>query len=182
MSKGLELGTTLHDFELPDENGETHRLSELQGNDVLVLMLGRGEHCPRERQHQRELLKLHEWAPVAFIQMVTILPNNPHDVYKMRISAGAHWTFLADEELELQQALDIEEYTALQPGSTVPHTVIPSPGLKIERVYVGYWFFGRPSSYRPWDELQEVFRETKVDFDPTLPAVRAAWERAQRSV
>ena len=28
-------------------------LSELQGDDPMILLLGRGEHCPRERQHQR---------------------------------------------------------------------------------------------------------------------------------
>ena len=63
MSKNLEPGMTLPDFELPDENGDLHRLSELQGDNCLVLMLGRGEHCPRERQHQRELLTLPRVVP-----------------------------------------------------------------------------------------------------------------------
>src|SRR4051795_9902943 len=99
MSKGLEPGMTLPDFELPDENGDMLRLSELQGDNVMVLMLGRGEHCPRERQHQREMLKFYEWCAVAFTEMVTVLPNEVHDVYKLKISTGAHWTFLADTEL-----------------------------------------------------------------------------------
>ena len=47
MSKGLEPGLTFPDFTLPDENGVRHRLSTLQGDDVLVLHLSRGEHCPR---------------------------------------------------------------------------------------------------------------------------------------
>ena len=51
MSDMLHPGMTLPDFELPDENGELHRLSELQGDDPMILLLGRGEHCPRERQH-----------------------------------------------------------------------------------------------------------------------------------
>jgi peroxiredoxin len=51
VSKGLEPGMTLPDFTLPDENGARHRLSTLQGTDVLVLHLSRGEHCPRERMH-----------------------------------------------------------------------------------------------------------------------------------
>ena len=57
MSNGLIPGSVLPDFELPDETGVRHRLSELQGENVVVLMLGRGEHCPRERQHQREMLQ-----------------------------------------------------------------------------------------------------------------------------
>jgi len=44
MSKGLTPGAVLPDFALPDENGMTHRLSQLQGDDSMILMLGRGEH------------------------------------------------------------------------------------------------------------------------------------------
>ena len=36
-----------------------------------------------------------------------------------------------------------------------------------ERVYVGYWFWGRPSPYKLWDDLESVFRRLKPDFDPT---------------
>ena len=71
MSK-IKVGATLPDFELPDENGGLHRLSELQGDDVMVLMLGRGEHCPRERRHQHEMLQFYEWCSVAFTQLVKI--------------------------------------------------------------------------------------------------------------
>ena len=35
--QGLKVGTILPDFELPDENGDMHRLSELQGDDIMVL-------------------------------------------------------------------------------------------------------------------------------------------------
>jgi peroxiredoxin len=176
--KNLEPGDVFPDFELPDENGVIRRLSELQGDDVLVLMLGRGEHCPRERQHQRELLRFHEWSSVAFTQMVTVLPNDLHDVYKLKISTGAHWTYLADADLELQTALDIREYTDPHHAATVPHTVILSPGLVIEKVYVGYWFWGRPSSYQLWADLGELVARTKADFDPLTEEARAAFAAA----
>jgi peroxiredoxin len=180
MSK-INIGATLPDFELPDENGVPRRLSELQGDDVMVLMLGRGEHCPRERQHQRELLRFYEWCSVAFTQLVTVLPNELHDVYKLKISTGAHWTYLADSELEVQAALDIREYTDPHHDANVPHTLILLPGLKIAKVYVGYWFWGRPSPYQLWLDLQEVFRELKADFDPTTPEAKAAWEAAMEA-
>jgi peroxiredoxin len=176
MSK-IKVGATLPDFELADENGTLRRLSELQGDDVLVLMIGRGEHCPRERQHQREMLKFYEWSSVAFTQLVTVLPNDLHDTYKLKISTGAHWTFLADVDLELQKALDIREYTDAVHAANVPHTLILSPGLKVEYVYVGYWFWGRPNPYRLWNDLEELFRKLKPDFDPTTPAAKTAWKR-----
>src|ERR1700750_3037605 len=38
MSAKLQPGMTLPDFELPDENGDLHRLSELQGDDPMILL------------------------------------------------------------------------------------------------------------------------------------------------
>jgi peroxiredoxin len=178
MSK-IKVGDTLPDFELPDENGEMHRLSDLQGENVMVLMLGRGEHCPRERQQQREMLKFYEWCSVAFTELVTVLPNELHDVFKLKISTGAHWTWLADTELEVQTALDIREYTDPVHDANVPHTLVLSPGLKIESVYVGYWFWGRPSPYQLWEDLQDLFRHLKADFDPTTTRAKAAWKELE---
>ncbi|HEY3020769.1 MAG TPA: redoxin domain-containing protein [Solirubrobacteraceae bacterium] len=182
MSVGLTPGAVLPDFELPDENGVMHRLSALQGDDAMVLMLGRGEHCPRERQHQFEMLKLQMWQPVAFTQMVTVLPNDLHDTYKMKVATGAQWTYLADADLEVQTALDIREYTDTHHAATVPHTLVLGPGLTIDNVYVGYWFWGRPSPYQLWEDLQDLLRRTKADYDPTAAEAKAAWEAAQREV
>ena len=175
MSRNLVPGATLPDFALPDDAGVVHRLSELQGDDAMVLMLGRGEHCPRERQHQREMVRFSEWCPVAFTQLVTVLPNDLHDTNKMRIATGAFWPFLSDGDLEVQEALDIREYTDTHHAATVPHTQVLAPGLVIETVYVGYWYWGRPSPYQLWEDLQGMFRRIKPDFDPTVPEVREEW-------
>jgi peroxiredoxin len=179
MSKGLTPGSVFPDYELPDENGATHRLSGLQGDDLMVLMLGRGEHCPRERQHQFEMLKLQQWQPVAFTAMVTVLPNDLHDTYKMKIATGASWTYLADHELAVQTAHDIREYTDPHHAATVPHTLVLGPGLTIDKVYVGYWFWGRPSPYQLWEDLQSLAMRTYADFDPTTAEAKAAWRAAQ---
>ena len=52
--------------------------------------------------------------------------------------------------------------------------------LVIDKVYVGYWFWGRPSSYQLWADLGDLFRRIKPDFDPTTAEARAAWKAAQR--
>ena len=179
MSKGLTPGAVLPDFILPDTTGTPRRLSELQGDNPMILLLGRGEHCPRERQHQKEMLKFWEWCAVAFTQLVTVLPNDLHETEKLRISTGAYWTFLADTDLEVQRALDIREYTDPHHAATVPHTLVLAPGLVIDKVYVGYWFWGRPSAYQLWQDLQDLLRRTKADFDPTTAEARAAWEAMQ---
>ncbi len=179
MSIGLTPGSVLPDFELSDDLGARHTLSELQGDNAMVLMLGRGEHCPRERQHQREMLTFHQWCAVAFTQLVTILPNDLHETSKMRIATGAYWPFLADADLEVQRALDIREYTDPHHDATVPHTVVLAPGLVVDKVYVGYWFWGRPSPHQLWADLQDLHQRIKPDYDPTVPAVRAAWLATQ---
>lgn len=176
MSKNLVPGAVLPDFELYDDAGMKHRLSELQGDDPMILLLGRGEHCPRERQHQREMVRFHEWCAVAFTKLVTILPNDLHDVNKLRISTGAYWPYLSDADLQVQRTLEIAEYTDPHHHATVPHTLVLAPGLVIDKVYVGYWFWGRPSTHQLWADLADLFRRIKADFDPTLPEVRAAWE------
>jgi peroxiredoxin len=185
MSRNLEPGSTIPDFELPDENGDLQRLSALQGDDLLVLHLSRGEHCPRERMWHREMLRFHEWSSVAFTQLVSVLPNSLHDVSRLKISTGARWTFLSDADLELQRHFDINEYTDTHHDyACVPHTLVLSPGLVIERVYVGYWYWGRPSAERLWADLGEVLRQRRHDFDPTTAEARSAWEaeRAAASV
>jgi len=170
----LQPGMTLTDFRLPDQDGVLRRLSELQGDDPMVLMLGRGEHCPRERQHQREMVRFHGWCAVAFTSLVTVLPNTLHDVGRLRISTGAYWPYLADTDLEVQTALGIREYTDPHHAATVPHTLVLSPGLMIEKVYVGYWYWGRPSPEDLWADLRDVLRRTRADFDPLTGQARAA--------
>jgi len=135
MSEKLQPGMTLPDFELADDEGAVHRLSELQGDDQ-------------------------------------------HDTNKLKISTGAYWTYLCDEDLEVQSMLEIDEYTDPHHSATVPHTLVLAPGLLIDKAYVGYWFFGRPSAYQLWDDLQDLFRRIRDDFDPTLAEVRARWEAA----
>ena len=180
MSKNLVPGAVLPDFVLPDSvTGAPRRLSELQGDNPLILLLGRGEHCPRERQHQREMLKFYEWCAVAFTQLVTVLPNDLHETEKLRMSTGAYWPFLADKDLEVQRTLDIAEYTDPHHTATVPHSLVLAPGRGIDKVYVGYWFWGRPSIYQLWADLQDLFRRIKSDFDPTTVEARAAWQASQ---
>ena len=150
-----------------------------QVEHVIDVHLSRGEHCPRERIHHRELLRFHEWCAVALTQLVSILPNTLHDTYKMKIATGARWTFLADEELEVRSAFEIDEYTDTHhDNAVVPHTVILSPGLRIEKVYVGYWFWGRPSPEQLWMDLGDLHRRIKSDFDPTVPAEREKFAAA----
>jgi hypothetical protein len=82
-------------------------------------------------------------------------------------------------DLKVQSTLDIREYTDPHHNATVPHTIILAPGLVIDKVYVGYWFWGRPSIYDLWADLRDLHQRIKPDFDPTTPQARAAWEASR---
>jgi peroxiredoxin len=177
MRPDLVPGATFPDFELLDHTGAMRRLSELQGDNPLVLVLSRGKHCPREQQHHRELTKLWEWCQVAFTGMVTIAANDLHDLNSFRIAVAAGWPFLSDDDRVVQRTLDIQEYTDPVHDPLVPHTLVLAPGLVIDKIYVGYWFWGRPSSYDLWADLRDLHRRIKPDFDPTTDDARAAAAR-----
>ena len=57
MTGNLQPRTVFPDFTLPDDTGVMRRLSDIQGDSAMVVMLGRGEHCPGARQHQFEMVK-----------------------------------------------------------------------------------------------------------------------------
>ncbi len=173
----LVAGAVLPDFELPDHTGELRRLSDLQAGEPMVLLLSRGKHCPREQQHHRELLRFWEWCQVAYTKMVTIAANDLHDLASFRIAVAATWPFLSDADRMVQRTLDIQEYTDPFHDPLVPHTLVLAPNLVIDKVYVGYWFWGRPSAYDLWADMRDLHRRIKPDFDPTVDEVRRDWER-----
>ena len=51
-----------------------------------------------------------------------------------------------------------------------------APGLVVDKVYVGYWFWGRPTPHQLWEDLGDLFADIKPDFDPTTAEAREAWE------
>jgi peroxiredoxin len=50
MRSDIVPGGTFPDYQLPDHTGTPRKLSELQGDDPLVLTLSRGHYCPKEHQ------------------------------------------------------------------------------------------------------------------------------------
>ena len=62
--------------------------------------------------------------------------------------------------------------------ATVPHTLVVAPSLVIDKAYCGYWFWGRPSPWQLWADLQDLPHRTKSDFDPTTDEARATWMAA----
>jgi hypothetical protein len=63
-------------------------------------------------------------------------------------------------------------------AEAVLHSVVLAPGLLVNKVYVGYWFWGCPTPEQLWADLGDLFRRAKPDFDPTTAEARAGWAAA----
>ncbi|MBV9534442.1 MAG: redoxin domain-containing protein [Solirubrobacterales bacterium] len=169
MRADIHPGATFPDYELPDQDDAMRSLSELQGDDPMILVLSRGRFCPKEQRQHRDLVDFKPRIDVAYTKIVTISTDDPDEATEMRWETGADWPFLADTERVIQKDLEIQEATDPYHDPMVPHTLVLGPGLEIHSIYCGYYFWGRPSPDELWHDLREVFKQTKPDFDPTTP-------------
>ncbi len=176
MRSDIVPGGRFPDYELPDETGKLRSLSELQGDDPLVLTLSRGHFCPKEHQQHLALAAFYPKIAVAYTQVVTISTDDHHTLQEFRASLGAQWTFLSDPDRTIQKDLDIQEYTDPEHNPMIPHTLVLKPGLIVHKVYNGYWFWGRPSIADLWLDLRAVSSEIRPDWDLSKPGLREAWD------
>jgi peroxiredoxin len=181
MRADIVPGATFPDYELPDHENVTRRLSEIQGDDPMILTLARGLYCPKEHQQHLELAQHHPKIAVAYTQMATISTDAHHETQEFRASVGAQWPFLSDPGRIVQKDLDIREYTDPEHDPMIPHTLVLGPGLVVHSIYNGYWFWGRPSFYDLWRDLRDVTRHARPDWDLAAPGLRAAWEAGDLS-
>jgi peroxiredoxin len=82
-------GGTFPDYELPDHTSVPRKLSELQGDDPLILTLARGHYCPKEHQQHLELAANYPRIAVAYTQIVTISTDDHHTSQEFRASTSA---------------------------------------------------------------------------------------------
>jgi peroxiredoxin len=176
MRSDFAPGGTLPDYELPDHTQTLRRLSELQGDDPLILTLARGHYCPKEHQQHLQLAALYPQIAVAYTQIATISTDDHRTSQEFRASVGAEWPFLSDPERTVQHDLDIQEYTDPEHDPMIPHTLVLKPGLVIHSVYNGYWFWGRPSIDDLRRDLREVTRVIRPDWDLSAAGLREAWD------
>ena len=175
MRANIVAGAVFPDYELPDHTNTRRRLSELQGEDPMILTLARGHYCPKEHQQHLELAAFYPKIAVGYTQIATIATDDHHTLQEFRASVGAEWPFLSDPERTVQKDLDIQEYTDPEHNPMIPHTLVLRPGLVIHSIYNGYWFWGRPSIVDLWHDLRAVSSQVRPDWDLSTPGLRERW-------
>ena len=177
MRQDICEGATFPDYELPDHTGTRRKLSDLQGIDPMIVVLSRGHFCPKDRRQLRHLVEFYPELKVGYARLVTISTDNLLQTNEFRDGLGAQWPFLSDPGRKVQKDLDIAEYTDPDHNPMIPYTLVLEPGLKIFKVYNGYWYWGRPTIEELRRDLREITRHIRPDWDITTPALREAWQR-----
>jgi len=174
-------GAVLPNYELSDHRGTHRTLSELQGGDPMVVVLSRGGFCPKDRRQHEGLVQLHREMQVGYCCLVTISTDNLLETNEFRAGVGAHWTFLSDPGRKVQKDLGIAEYTDPQHNPMIPHTLVLEPGLRVYKIYNGYWFFGRPTVEELRLDLRAVLQRCRPDWDISSAEYRTAWEKGDKA-
>jgi peroxiredoxin len=179
MRPDIQVGARFPDYELTDQTGTRRKLSALQGDDPMILVLSRGHFCPKDRRQMRNLVDFYPELKVGYTRIVTISTDNLIQTNEFRDALGAQWPFLSDPGRKVQQDLDIQEYTDPYNDPMIPHTLVLEPGLTVFKIYNGYWYWGRPSVEDLRRDLREMFQRIRPDWDIAEPELRKAWERGE---
>lgn len=177
MRSDIVPGVIFPDYQLTDHSAKRRKLSELQGQNPMVLVLSRGGFCPKDRRQAEGLVELHRELEVAYCRLVTISTDNITLTNEYRSGVGAHWPFLSDAGRIVQKDLDVAEYTDPVNNPMIPHVIVLEPGLVVYKIYNGYWFFGRPTIEDLRQDLRAVTRKCRPDWDITTPELKAAWQQ-----
>ncbi len=181
MRADIVPGAKFPDYALTGTDKKRHKLSELQGIDPMILLLSRGHFCPKDHQQHLALAAFYPQIAVAYTKIVTISTDNILEGREFKDAVGAQWPFLCDPGRKVQKDLEIQEYTDPHHDPMIPHTLVLDPGLVIHKIYNGYWFWGRPSPEDLRQDLREVTRKVRPDWDLGADGLREAWDAGDKS-
>ena len=130
MRSDIVPGAVFPDYKLPDHTTKRRKLSDLQGEDPMVLVLSRGGFCPKERRQHEGLVALHRELEVSYCRPVTISTDNITEMNEFRSGIGVRWPFLSDPGRMIQKDLDIAEYTDPLHNPMIGINILESPNTR----------------------------------------------------
>ncbi len=117
----------------------------------------------------RQLVKLQDEVEVAYSRIVSVTVDAREVIAAFRAGLGARWTILSDPERIYQRDLDLLETTDTFNRPYIPYTFTLYPDLTIHQVYNGYWFWGRATMEELRQDMREITRRIRPDFDLQKP-------------
>ena len=134
MRADIAPGGTFPDYELPDHENVSRTLSEIQGDDPMILTLARGHYCPKEHQQHLELAAHYPKINVAYTKIATIATDEHHALEEFR-----HWFWGRPSFYDLWH--DLREVDS----ETLPDWDLDAAGLREA------WDAGDLSAFHGWN-------------------------------
>ncbi|MEI9968238.1 MAG: AhpC/TSA family protein [Terracidiphilus sp.] len=180
MRSDIVPGGVFPDYQLPDHSGEMRKLSELQGEDPLILTLARGHYCPKEHQQHLELAPFtRRWRWLTRRSPRSPLTSTiPFRNFVRRLEPNGRFFLTPVESFRRVSTSGVHDP---EHDPMIPHTLVLKPGLVVYSIYNGYWFWGRPSISDLWRDLRAVTSEIRPDWDLSAPGLREAWKAGDHS-
>ncbi len=169
MSADLVAGHRFPDLVLNDHAGNERRLSELTGDDPVLLHFYRGWWCPKEQTFFANLVALQPEAEVAYTRFVSVSVDPPEVQAAFRAGIGARWTFLSDSQRQWIDELGLMETTDSAQRPYLPTVFTLRPDLTIHTRYDGYWFWGRPTNEELRQDFRAISEIVRADWEPPRP-------------
>jgi peroxiredoxin len=171
MHSDFAPGRTFPDFVLPDRTRTARRLSALQGDDPMLVVLMRSVSCPHDREQLASVSRVHALLGTDCCKLVAITTDASHEAHELDEASAALSALLHDEAQHVRDVLGIAVLT--DDGDApplIPHTFLLGPGLHIRKVWNGRHPWGRPSSCELHDALCELTREMRNECAPQSAA------------
>lgn len=162
-------GDRFEDLRLPDHSGHERTLSELVAGDPVIVQFFRGWWCPKEQAFFHRLVALQDEVEVAYTRIVSVSVDAPETQAAFRAGLGARWTFLSDHERSAIERLGLRETTDTRNNPYVPLVLTLGPDLVVDRVWNGYWYWGRPTLDELRLAMRELSQSLRDDWEPPLP-------------
>jgi peroxiredoxin len=159
-------GEPFPDLDLPDHTGRARRLSEVVGGDPLALFTSRGWWCPKEQRYMRELCALQDELEVAYARIAVVSVDPPEVQAAFRAGLGARFLFLSDAERRWLPRLGLTDHTDPLHRPYLPACFTLRPDLTVHRAYNGYWYLGRATMEELRQDLREISRTVRADWEP----------------
>ena len=181
MRPDIVPGAVFPDYALPDHTDTVRTLSELQGEDPLILTLVARSLLPQgapaaprtwRRSNRRSRSRT---------------PRSPPSHRRPPHPPGVPCVGRRPVDLPLrpgrivQKDLDIQEYTDPNTTRWSRTRSCSSRDLIIHSIYNGYWFWGRPSEGELWRDLRAATSDSRPDWDLSTPGLRESWDAGDLS-
>jgi len=176
MRSDITPGSRFPDYELPDHENVPRKLSEIQGDDPMILTLARGHYWPKEHQQHLELAANYPKINVAFTKVATIVTDPHHTLQEFRkLRRGAAAVPRGHRANRSEGSRHPGAHGPRERPDDPVHDRAQARARRLQglqRLLV----LGQAELRELWRDLREVSREIRPDWDLSAPGLREAWD------